>query len=161
LLIVGLLAVTPARSSDLLCQELADFAAATSPGQERSVSLTTDWGGPLSHERNAVFVKACRHDQEAQGQRLCKALTEKASAEVPVANLNRVLGCLKLGALPPPKHASIERISLRLWAVSASVAADDNPPEIGVDYVSGTRETPTVMQVLTRRGPAMQAPRKP
>jgi hypothetical protein len=140
-------ATKPSEPDDL-CGQLQAFAAAQVGSEERSVSLTTDWGGTYAEaDENGdkpFFEKRCIRGEDAPSRGLCAYLIDNTSTEFPHTNYRRALRCL--GAQfsrnpdsPLPSHYR-----------SSSVLGHALGTELEVSFAEATADSPPTLRVLTR-----------
>ena len=128
---------------DPMCPAIVAFANAQKDGPARSVTLLTDWGGPLSSARNAIFVKECHDGGYAPGHALCKVLFEHTSTEFPDGNFHRALVCLGGDRFPVTSTTHSDYIHARLWMYPPEAPAGWR---VGVQYDAGIGQaTPTLV----------------
>lgn len=79
------------KGQDQICNEIASFAAATEPGQHRSVVLRGGWGGDTP---DVLMTHDCQHAGYGPGKALCAYLLPNTSWEFGNYNAKRVARCL-------------------------------------------------------------------
>jgi hypothetical protein len=131
---------------------MAAFANAPLHGANRTVRLTTDWGGWFTEPDEAgeqpMYAKSCEHDDYEPGKALCAYLLENTSTEFAGINARRALRCLgvrvsgsisprdddRLPASAKSKTVLGERVGAEVL-VEFDQGSDSSPPKLSITAV--------------------------
>lgn len=94
-------------SVDPTCRSLREFVASVGPGATRQITFNTKWGGGFTKDdEDAVYAKACSHDDYGPARAVCKSFMEHGAVEFSGLNATRAVSCLS----PQSRFAPLLRL---------------------------------------------------
>jgi hypothetical protein len=131
---IAILTVTsPATAADGLCKPLKDFVGSVNPNETRVLKFHTIWGGGFNgSDQDAMFEKACEHNEYGPAKGLCAYLIESGAVEFAGENAKSVIRCLSTNTHFP--NGILHGISYSL-----TVGTDDRGSHVDIEFFQDER----------------------